>query len=236
VATFVIEHLEPVVTPWAYLEYKHAAQLAPRLIITNVRNEGERACLEPYVDVMAESVAEVAKREEILVLDPRAARPLSSEDFERFEYVVVGGIMGDYPPRGRTQKLLTSRLGAEARNLGACQLSVDGAVYVAAQVARGIRLGDVVVARGVALRSGFVEVHLPYCYPVGRGGLVLSRELAAYILTLLEDDEEYAARTGSPRSIADYGCRLEVPPVDYEVEVKGFARLADLVPSAANDL
>lgn len=227
----VIEHLEPVLSPWAWLEYKHAAGFA-RLVVTNVRSERERRCLAPFAEALPQSIAELAGRGEVLVLDPQASEPLAPEDFERFEYVVVGGIMGDFPPRGRTRKLLTEPLGAESRNLGPCQLSVDGAVYVASRVARGERLEDLEVAEGLILRSELVEVQLPYCYPWEQGRVVFSSELARYLLTLLEEDEAHAAREGTPRSIADYGCRLELPEVEYEVITGRVARIGELIEAA----
>lgn len=226
----VIEHLEPVMTPWTYLEYKHAASMVANLVVTNVRNAKERRCLEPYVDVVEESVGELASGDEILVLDPKAEKPLQPQDFQNFRYIVIGGIMGEFPPKGRTKVLLTDRLKAAARTLGPCQLSVDGAAYVAAKLEQGIT--DIVVAQGVVLRSGHVEVHLPYCYPVDSGKVVFSPELASYIFSLLEDDEAYAAREGVPRSIADYGCHLELPHVEYVVSAGIFAKLTDLMHGA----
>lgn len=228
-ATLVVEHLEPVVSPWVYLEYKHAAKVAGGLLITNVKRDAERSCLEAFADVTRESIGEIAERGEILVLDPQAAAPLSPSDFESFEYIVVGGIMGDFPPRGRTRTLLTEKLGAEARNLGPCQLSVDGAVYVASRVAQGAHLSSVEVAMGLVLRRGCMELHLPYCYPVAQEGVLFSRELAIYLLTLLEEDEAHAVETNRARSIADYGCWLELPNLDYELTAGRIARLGELM-------
>jgi Uncharacterized conserved protein len=153
-AVIVIEHLEPTLSPWAYLEYKHAASMVGNLLVTNVKDKRERACLEPFARAVPESVGEIAERREILVLDPQARIPLSPEDFKQFRYVVVGGIMGDFPPKGRTRKLLTEKLGVEARTLGTCQFSVDGAVYVAYRVAEGEPLERVKIARDLTLRGG----------------------------------------------------------------------------------
>ncbi len=228
-AAIVVEHLESVLSPWVFLEYKHAASLVDRLLVTNVKDERERACLEPFADVVPESIGELADRGEVLVLDPQAREPLSSEDFARFKYVVVGGIMGDFPPRGRTRKLLTGKLGAESRTLGPCQLSVDGAAYVAWRVAQGGSLERIRVALGLTLRQGFLEVKLPYCYPVSEEVVVFSRELGAYVLTLLEEDDAYAAATGRVRSIADYGCGLELPDVAYEIVAGEVVELGELL-------
>jgi ribosome biogenesis SPOUT family RNA methylase Rps3 len=235
-AAIVVEHLEPVLSPWVFLEYKHAASLVGGLLVTNVKDERERACLVPFAEAVEESIGELAGSEEILVLDPQAGEALSPEDFHRFKYVVVGGIMGDFPPRGRTRKLLTEKLGASARTLGSCQLSVDGAVYVAWRVARGEPLERLRVALGLTLKRGFLEVKLPYCYPVGEEGVVFSRELGAYLLTLLEEDEAYAAASGRIRSVADYGCRLEIPRVEYEVAAGRIVELGELLRGARSRL
>lgn len=228
-AVVVVEHLEEVLTPWAFMEYKHAASLSNgNLMVTNLKNEGELACVSSFARAYRESVADLAAADELLVLDPQARDPLSVDDLQSFRYVVVGGIMGDYPPRGRTRKMLTERLKAEARHLGPCQLSVDGAVYVALKVARGSTLDDVEVTLEVSLKTGSFEVVLPYCYPVEEGRVVFSRELAKYILTLLEEDEAHAALSGRPRSIADYGCRLELPDVECEIAAGEVVRLGML--------
>lgn len=231
-AVIVVEHLEPVLSPWVYLEYKHAASLARNLLVTNVKDERERSCLKPFVDAIPESVSEIAERSEILVLDPQAREPLSPKDAESFRYVVVGGIMGDFPPKGRTKKLLTDKLGVEARTLGLCQLSVDGAVYVASRVMEGEPLERVKVAMGLTLKQGSFEIKLPYCYPVRGGEVLFSRELACYILSLLEEDEAYAAASGKVRSIADYNCNLELPKVAYEIEVGKVVELGELLRKA----
>ena len=228
-ARFVIEHLEPTVSPWVYLEYKHAAELVGELLITNVKDRSEQKCLQQFAEVVEFSVGELTEGERILVLDPSAVKPLSPDDFDSFEYVVIGGIMGDFPPRKRTRKLLTERLNAESRTLGSCQLSIDGAAYIAARVAEGEELSLLEVALGVILRGEGMEIHLPYCYPVTAGGVLFSEELAAYLLTLLEDDETFAAVTGRARNIADYGCRLELPKVQYEIVAGRRARLGQLM-------
>lgn len=228
-ARLVIEHLEPTVSPWAYLEYKHAAEFAEELLITNVKDPIERQCLKPFAEVLECGIEEVADLQRILVLDPLAAKPLVPSDFESFEYIVVGGIMGDFPPRGRTRKLLTEKLNGESRTLGPCQLSVDGAIYVASRVAEGDELSLIEVVMGLTLKGERMEMHLPYCYPLAPHGVLFSEELAAYLLTLIEVDEAYAARTGRLKSIADYGCRLKLPKVRYEIIAGKIVRIGEVL-------
>ncbi|RLF05886.1 MAG: hypothetical protein DRK00_03205 [Thermoprotei archaeon] len=226
----VIEHLEPVLTPWAYLEYRHAAELAGELLITNIKSESERRCIDEFAETHSQSIRDLAHSRDVLILDPQAETLLSPLDFQRYEYVVIGGIMGDFPPRGRTRKLLASRIGgAASRSLGPCQFSVDGAVFVALEVARGVELREVWVTSGLTLEREGIEVHLPFCYPLSGGRVVVSHELLTYVLTLLEEDEAYSIATGNVRSIADYGCRLELPPVEYVLKLGRVVNIASLL-------
>ncbi len=203
----VIEHLEPVLSRWALVEYRHAARIAgDLLLITNVRDPAERELLSGFCRVEGRSVAELGVPcERMVVLDPRAPEPLEPEDVKGAELVVVGGIMGDFPPRGRTAELLTSRLpGALMRNLGPGQLSVDGAVYVALQVMRGRRLEELEFVDGVEIRLGkYHVVRLPYRYPVVGGRPLISEELVEYLRHGIEEDEAEAIREGRMRSAAE---------------------------------
>jgi len=228
--TVVIEHLEPVLTPWAYLEYRHAAELAGELVVTNVKDESERRCVEKFAEVHPHSIKDLAPSEDLLILDPQAEALLSPPDLQRYEYVVVGGIMGDFPPRGRTRRLLTAAIrGATSRSLGPCQFSVDGAVFTALEIARGLELRRLWVTLGLTLEGEGVEVHLPFCYPLSEGRAVVSHDLLTYVLTLLEDDEAYSIATGRVRSIADYGYQLELPPVEYTLRLGRVVSIASLL-------
>jgi len=203
----IIEHLEPVLSRWLFLEYKHAARLAKPvpLIITNVKNPREREYLTRYVYAREESVAELGiPPESLIVLDPQAPAPLTPEDFKEERYVVVGGIMGDYPPRGRTKKLLTGRLrGAQARNIGRGQFPIDCAVYMAVSVARGLKLEDIPVLENLEIKtSSYHSIILPYSYPLYMGGPLISREVIEYLLYGVETDEALAVREGRMPSVA----------------------------------
>ncbi|MGC8975613.1 MAG: hypothetical protein ACP5KB_05400, partial [Thermoprotei archaeon] len=92
--------------------------------------------------------------------------------------VVVGGIMGDYPPKKRTRKLVTSKLpGAKARNLGREQLTIAGAAYVLKKILEGLTLREVDIRFGLTIRlkilDSDVEVFLPYAFPYEEGKPVL---------------------------------------------------------------
>ena len=180
---FVIEHLEPRLSEWVLIEYEHASMIVGRenLAFTNVKR-GFKA-LERLGKVYRESVVELFDREDIIVLDPKAEELLEPSDFDHVRAVVVGGILGDHPPKGRTFKLITSKMKrARARSLGDCQFSIDGAVYMALKVASGVRLSEIPVAKSLTLKCGDLEIHLPFCYPLVNGKPVISPKLIDYLL------------------------------------------------------
>ena len=180
---FVIEHLEPRLSKWVLIEYEHASTIVGRenLAFTNVKRGFKT--LQKLGKVYRESAVGIFDREDTIVLDPKAEELLEPSDFEDARAVVVGGILGDHPPRGRTFSLITSRMKrARARSLGECQFSIDGAVYMALKVASGARLSEIPVANSLTLRCGDLEIHLPYCYPLVNGRPVISPKLIDYLL------------------------------------------------------
>ncbi len=204
----VIEHLEPRLSKWLLIEYEHVSEIVgrERLWFTNVKGEEDRRRLEPLAArVLSERVWEVKLPYDVIVLDPLAPSELTPEDFSEPACVVVGGIMGDYPPVGRTREELTSKLqGAKARNIGPWQFQIDGAVYVAVEVNRGRRLREIPLILGLTLKSeeGH-EIYLPYAYPVVNGKPLISKKEVEYILKELEEDEaELIKREGAVLSVA----------------------------------
>ncbi len=187
---FVIEHLEPRVSTWVLLEYAHAASIVGRdaLVVTNVPGEGRERLRDAGLRlVYGESVADLYEPERLVVLDLKAEEPLRPADILGVDAIVVGGIMGDHPPKGRTWRLLTSRLrGARVRHLGLGQLSVDGAIYVAHMVSRGVELGLIPLVEGVRISwkapLGLEqEVFLPFTYPLVGGKPLLAPGLEEYL-------------------------------------------------------
>lgn len=132
----VVEHLEEDFTPWILLEYRHLSSIygSHCVFFTNIPG---RYCklLSKYGRPFPESIVEMVEKglvkpSELLILDPSSPKPLAYSVLVEKRYVVIGGILGDHPPRGRTRELLTSRLrGVEAFNIGGGQYSIDGAVY-----------------------------------------------------------------------------------------------------------
>ncbi|MCX8204336.1 MAG: SAM-dependent methyltransferase [Candidatus Nezhaarchaeota archaeon] len=191
-----IEHLEPHLSRWLWLEYRHAVKLAAgKIEFTNVKREDHLQALSKLAPSHREGVLELYSPDALIILDPQAPVKLSPGDLEGDVVVVVGGILGDHPPRGRTYKLLTSKAkGARARNIGAHQFSIDGAVYVALRVAEGVRVEEVPVKVGITVKAPPFTVHLPYAYPLRRGRPVVSRELIEYLKSGIVEDEERLIR------------------------------------------
>ncbi|MEW6222328.1 MAG: SAM-dependent methyltransferase [Candidatus Hadarchaeota archaeon] len=182
---FVIEHLEPKLSEWLFIEYSSAARIVGRnnLMITNLKSPGELRRLGKISNTERKRVGDVFDLEELVVLDPRARKKLSPADLDGKKTVVVGGILGNDPPMGRTGELLTKHLQrATKRNLGRNQFSIDGAIYVAKLVGEGKQLEDVPVRLGLEIKiTKNYSVSLPYAFPlVGRKPLI-SPELVGYL-------------------------------------------------------
>lgn len=191
----VIEHLEPELSKWLLIEYKHAAQIARgNLLITNVCDKNEAAILEKIARTRCESASQLFPR--AIVLDPSSTELLSPSDKEISDVFVIGGILGDHPPRGRTKVLLTSKFSNPvAKSLGDGQYSIDGAVYVTYKVVfEGLRLSDIPYVDGVKIlsRKGFFEheIYLPFRYPLIDGKPLIHPELLDYLKGRIVVDEQ----------------------------------------------
>ncbi len=184
---FVIEHLEPFLGKWLLIEYKHASEIvgANRIIFTNIRKKTHAAKLSRFGTVKSESFNVLFPLQELVILDPRADEPLKSQDLTGKKAIVIGGILGDHPPRGRTYQLITSRFpGVTARNLGKLQFPIDGAVYVAKLVNEGIPLEKIPIKRGLTIRvNKWHSIYLPYAYPLRDGNPLISKELIEHLLS-----------------------------------------------------
>jgi len=193
----VIEHLEPFTSKWMFIEIKHSALLASpyQLWLTNVKRECEREIFSRYVSkVYRESIIDLSKRLEydrIIVLDPEASTPLSPTDFEKPNIVIVGGIMGSYPPEKRTKKFLSEKISqAIGRNIGKGQFTINGAIYVLRQVLEGKSLKEIKTVNGLRINTIDGEIFLPYTFPLENGKPVIPEEEIVYIRDILPLDEE----------------------------------------------
>ena len=163
--TFIIEHLEPELYKWCLLEYAHILELVGKqnLWFTNVRKGQEK--LSHLGKVFGDSIATMNLKN-ACVLDPEAEVELKPDEAKQFSYFILGGILGDDPPKERTNIELTKKvLWAAARNLGEEQMSTDTAVAVVQRIISGTPFKDLpfIDSPEVHISEG-ESVILPYRY------------------------------------------------------------------------
>ena len=172
----VIEHLEDI-SEWLWLEYSHVAKWwGDNLIFTNVR-EDEREKLAKLGNVLSESVTKFPfDRSKIIVLDLQAEEELKPEDIEENTIIIVGGILGNAIPTGRTKEFITSKMeGVKVRHIGKPQYSIDGASIVAKLIADGKRLKEIEYEENPTIKlDEFSEMTLHYAVPKLDGKLLLT--------------------------------------------------------------
>lgn len=175
----IIEHLEEELYPWCLLEYKHISQIVGRknLIFTSIK-PAQKTKLKLLGKVESKSVLDM-NLGKTGFLDPEAKKELSPED--KFDCLVFGGILGDYPPRQRTAEWLAGRR-VETRNLGKEQMATDTAVYVAKRITEGKRLNEIKFLDELHLATGKgEEVILPYRYVLEKGKPVLAKGFLQFV-------------------------------------------------------
>lgn len=143
--------------------------------------------MRKYGEVLSSSIVDlvnsgVINRREVIILDPQSSEPLSYYDLSTHKFVVVGGILGDHPPRGRTKKLISDRMiGVETRNIGAGQYSIDGSVYYVNYLWTRGDMRDYEFVDGVTVNTSTGHVYLPYRYPLVDGKPLLAPGLLEYL-------------------------------------------------------
>jgi ribosome biogenesis SPOUT family RNA methylase Rps3 len=169
----IVEHLDKRLYKWCLLEYKHISQIAGKdnTIFTNFKSIKDADKLRDYGTVYKEPVKEL-KFENACILDPGAKETLKPDEI--FDYLILGGILGDFPPRKRTKKELTDRLGFPARNLGKGQMSTNTAAYVAWKIVNGTPIEKIKFQRKLVIKvSECEEIILPYRFVVEHGKVFL---------------------------------------------------------------
>ena len=162
------------------LEYIHCSKIVGKsnIIFTNI-GEKYRDKLRKYGKVYKESVENLHFKS-ICVLDPSAKKQLSKTDGKRFKYFVIGGILGDFPRRRRTAKILKKI--KERRNLGKRQFSTDNAIYVAKEILKGRSLEDFKFKNGIEIPIGKnLSVILPFRFVIKDGKPLLPEGLIDYL-------------------------------------------------------
>lgn len=183
----VIEHLEPTLSAWLLFEYENASKIFKKKVwFTNVKNKSIQKKLKKLGTIRQQSVLKIFPHEKLVILDPRAKKTLMPDDLKG-AIVVIGGILGEHPARGRTKILLTSKAPkAKTRNLGREQSTIDGAAYIVKAIMEGKKISSIPTKRGLILRvklkpSGVYEVELPYVYPLVNGSPLISKKLSRYL-------------------------------------------------------
>jgi ribosome biogenesis SPOUT family RNA methylase Rps3 len=190
---FIIEVCEPFISNWLLLEIKHSSNIVgkDKLLITNIK-ENYVQYLSKYGKVSSSSIINLKDlHDKIIILDPLADLTLTPEEASN-HILVIGGILGDDPPRGRTFKYITSKLpNCKARNLGKKQFSIDGAIYVAKLINGGKKLEEIPTMENLVINvDEFHEIILPYVYPLVNNKPLISDELIEYLKYYIEEDEE----------------------------------------------
>ncbi len=182
---FIIEHLEPKVFDWCLIEYKHISKVIGKnnLIFTNVKKDANK--LKKLGKVIKESVLKL-KLTNACLLDPKAKKTLIPKETKKFNYFIFGGILGDFPERGRTKKYLTSKMkNVEVRNLTSKQMPTDTAVLVTKLISKGTAINKIkfIDSPTLVIKRGDIqeEVNLPYRYVSKNNKPVISKELVKYL-------------------------------------------------------
>ncbi|MEM1646553.1 MAG: hypothetical protein QXL96_12010 [Ignisphaera sp.] len=177
----VVEHLEPELSKWVLIEYRHAYKIAGEsLLITGIKIEGLPSTERRFYEIFDPS--------RVIILDPQAKERLRKEDLQWADAIVIGGILGDHPPRGRTKEYLSDKFPqAIKRNIGDKQFSIDGAVYIAYQMLINDKgLEEIPYTFGILITTNYRgvtnEIYLPYAYPLVNGRPLISEELIRYLI------------------------------------------------------
>ncbi len=173
---FIIEHLEPKLSEWCLLEYRHISKIVGKnnLLFTNTKRRSKD--LEKLGRTGAAPVSEL-KLKNACLLDPEAEKTLSHKD--SFNYLIFGGILGDNPPQHRTAEI---KVNCEKRNLGNKQMSTDTAVLVAKKITEGKKFSDFKFKDTIEIQMAENEsVILPFRYLLENEKPVLAHGLVDYL-------------------------------------------------------
>lgn len=183
---FVVEHLEPEFYEWCLIEYEHISKIVGRdnIIFTNI-NKKDSKKLKKYGTVYEKSVSEL-RLSNICALSQYSKKTLMTDDKNKFEYFVFGGILGDNPAKKRTQQLIKSlkksKIKFEMRNLGDKQMPTDVAVFAAKKILEGRRLSDLKFADELEIEINDKEsIILPFRFVVDNKRLIINEKLVEYL-------------------------------------------------------
>jgi ribosome biogenesis SPOUT family RNA methylase Rps3 len=184
---YIIEHLEKEVYDWCLIEYEHISKIVGKgnLIFTNVKSKEDKKKLVKWGEVYNESIHFLINNlfagKRLCLLDSDAKKTLCPYDADKFDFLIFGGILGDYPPKARTKELLGD-LECEKRNLLKEQMSTDNAVYTTKKIISGVRINKMKFKDGTEIKINKIEsTILPYRYAIVNGKPLISEKLMRYL-------------------------------------------------------
>ena len=190
---FVIEHLEPELFEWCLIEYEHISEIVGKgnLIFANIKNKSDNSKLKKFGVVFGERFSELNdklnfSKNKICVLSQYGAKTLQTNDKNKSEYFIFGGILGDKPAKRRTEDIINelkeNKIEFEERNLGSVQMPTDNAVYASKKILDGAKLNDLKFADEVEIQINENEsVSLPFRYIIDNNKLVISEKLVDHL-------------------------------------------------------
>jgi Uncharacterized conserved protein len=173
----VVDNMEVRASKWAVEEYVESSRVAKSIgaefyVSGIITPELEALLARRGVELLLDSRS-LCNRPDSILLDLWAEKTLDPLEVWGAKCFVIGGIMGDHPPRGRTRLLYDKYPYAAKRNLGRLQFSVDGAVKMLAKILAGMHVNEAEIIYPVSLEVkghlGTVIVELPYAYPAESG-------------------------------------------------------------------
>lgn len=172
---FIIEHLDSELYDWSLLEYKHISEFIGKnnLIFTNIKSEKDTKKLQEFGEIKKAPLSKLSF-ENACILDPTAKNTLKPTD--EFDYIILGGILGDIPPQDRTKKELTNKLNFPSRNLGIKHMTTNTAAYVAYKIINGTPLEKIKLQDELVIATGEQEeIILPFAFVEENGKLILPK-------------------------------------------------------------
>ena len=186
----VIENFEAKPSRWLIAEYTESYRVARdrgfSLLVAGISDPTLASLLESRgIPYLRERGSTVCASSRTIVADLRAEKPLTSHEAMHSCCIVIGGILGDHPPRGRGLWLRLVYPDAAYRNLGYNQFSIDGAVKVILELLGGKELGDVEICHPARIKLDSLpsrpEIILPYAYPLREGKPWIAPELRSLL-------------------------------------------------------
>ena len=180
---FIIEHLEPKLYDWCIIEYKHISRIVGKSNIwfTNIKGKDSKK-LKKYGKVFNMSVKSLNLKN-ACILDPESPIELTPNIANQLQYFILGGILGDYPPKKRTEQELSKFMtNVRKFNIGKEQMSTDNAVYTVKKIIQGKKMNELKFQDNAEIKiNNILTTQLPYRYNIVNKKLLISPELIKFI-------------------------------------------------------